>query len=153
MLAIVFGNRIFYQNNPNLVPLHYGLYDALSRVFWSIALCYIIFACVHNLSGPVNWFLSHPWWLPLSRLSYAICLIHYPLLKVTMFTVKSLPHFNEFTIIYGFITAYMSCIFVAIVATLTFELPIINITKILFSNSKQSDPNHVPNRKNSKKIL
>lgn len=139
MLAIVFGNHPFYQNNPNLMPLHYGLYDALSRVSWSIALCYVIFACVHNAGGPVNWFLSHPWWLPLSRLSYALCLVHYPILIVTMFTIKSSPHYNELTVAYDFPSFYILSIFVAIVATLAIEYPIINITKMIFSNSSSED--------------
>lgn len=153
MLLVVFGNHPFYQNNPNLVPLHYGLYDGLSRVFWSIALCYIIFACAYNFGGPINWFLSHQWWLPLSRLSYAICLFHYPILKATLFTLKSLPEFNELTINFNFITAYLVCIVVATVATLAFESPIITIAKLIFSNKKDSESKTTQHKKDLKKKI
>lgn len=111
-----------------------GLYDAMSRVIWSIALCYVILACVYNYGGPINWFLSHPLWQPLSKLSYSICLIHYPILKLTLFTTKSLPHFNELTINYNFISAYILCIGVAIVVTLAIEAPLITMTKMIFDN-------------------
>lgn len=139
MLLVVFGNHPFYQNNEYLTPLHYGLYDALSRVLWSIALCYIIFACFYNFGGPINWFLSHRWWLPLSRLSYPLCLIHYPFFQITMFSIKSVPDFNELSTNYNFIPTYVMCVVVAVVATLAFESPIIIIAKIIFSNSKASD--------------
>lgn len=148
MVLIVFGNHPFYQSSANLTPVHYGLYDALSRVFWSIALCYIIFACYHNLGGPINRFLSHQLWLPLSRLSYPLCLIHYPFFQITMFSVKSVPHFDELTAIYSFIAAYMLCIVVAIVATLAFESPIITIAKIIVSNNSR-----IPDKSNLKKKI
>ncbi|XP_055306590.1 nose resistant to fluoxetine protein 6-like, partial [Sitodiplosis mosellana] len=75
--------------------LEYALYDALGRVAWSVALCYIVFACMNKCGGGVNWFLSHRLWLPLSRLSYSIYLIHYHVLLVIMGATKTAPVFTE----------------------------------------------------------
>lgn len=45
------------------------------RIIWSLALCYIIFACAFGFGGVVNRFLSKPVWHPLSRLSFVAFLI------------------------------------------------------------------------------
>lgn len=106
-----------------------GLYNAFGRVIWSTALCYIIFACVHNAGGPINWFLSHQGWEILSKLSFAIYLVHIPVILMTMSTFNDAPHFNEISAILNFIGVYVLSILVAIPATLAFELPIDTIYK------------------------
>lgn len=95
MLTVIFANYPLQQFDSKSAPLEYGLYDALSRVAWALALCYIIFACVHNSGGPVNWFLAHPLWQPISRLCYSIYLLHFPVIMVTMSTLKTSPYFTE----------------------------------------------------------
>ena len=45
------------------------LYEASSRIIWSAALGFVIYACVTN-GGIVNRILSWPGWLPLSKLSF-----------------------------------------------------------------------------------
>lgn len=97
MAAVIFGNYPLQQPKSTNTKLDYGLYDALSRVGWALALCYIIFACVHGYGGPINWFLSLQFWLPLSRLSYAIYLIHFPIILMNVLTMKQAPYFNEMT--------------------------------------------------------
>lgn len=70
-------------------------YDALSRVVWSIALCYIIFACIHKKGGPINSILAHPLWQPLSRICYSIYLMHFFVIRMTMASTKSPFYFSE----------------------------------------------------------
>lgn len=89
MATVIFVNYPLVQFDSRPSDLHVGLYDSLSRVAWAVALCYIIFACVNNCGGPVNWFLSHPLWQPISRISYAIYLVHFP---VTMFFNATMKH-------------------------------------------------------------
>lgn len=76
-------------------PLVNGLYESLSRVAWPLAISYIIFACAHNNGGLVNWFLSHPFWQPISNISYAIYLIHWPVLYMFHGAMKSVQYFSE----------------------------------------------------------
>ncbi|XP_031625866.1 nose resistant to fluoxetine protein 6-like [Contarinia nasturtii] len=117
------------QINTKLTSFKYGLYFGLGRIIWSIALCYIIFACAHNYGGRINWFLSHPWWQPLSRLSFAIYLLHIPIMTVTM--VDASPYFRELAILRVFIENYVLTVFVSIIATLTIEMPVSNILELL----------------------
>lgn len=97
MLTVIFANYPLMQPDRKATALEHGLYESLSRVAWAIALCYIIFACVHNYGGPVNWFLSHPLWQPISRLCYSIYLIHFPIILIIQATMKTAPYFSELT--------------------------------------------------------
>lgn len=84
MATVIFGNYPLAQFDTVHTALEYGVYDALSRVGWAIALCYIIFACNNGYGGPVNWFLGHPLWQPLSRLCYAIYIVHFTVVIIMM---------------------------------------------------------------------
>lgn len=78
MLSLAMLASPIYTSYPILQPyathtsLMFGLNNALNRIVWSISLCYIIFACVHNAGGFVNWFLSHSYWGLFSKLSYVL---------------------------------------------------------------------------------
>lgn len=54
------------------------------RIVWSLALCYVIYACVSGCGGYVNWFLSLPAWHPLSRLSFAMVLFEELLMEILL---------------------------------------------------------------------
>lgn len=111
----------------DLTPLYYGLYDALSRIIWSISLSYIIFACVHDPTGLVNRFLSHRFWLPASRLTYAVFCCHFALILLIMGTMKAPLHFSILNYTYISVAVLVSMILVGILATLAFEVPFINL--------------------------
>ncbi|XP_052759590.1 nose resistant to fluoxetine protein 6-like isoform X1 [Galleria mellonella] len=56
--------------------------NAYMRTIWSSAVGWLIFACVNGYGGPINWFLSlHMWKLP-ARLSYAMYLVHFPIIMI-----------------------------------------------------------------------
>ncbi|XP_046418606.1 nose resistant to fluoxetine protein 6-like isoform X5 [Neodiprion fabricii] len=46
------------------------------RPCWSVAIAWIIYACTHGYGGPINSFLSMPFFRPLSRLSFSTYLLH-----------------------------------------------------------------------------
>lgn len=139
MAAVVFSNYPLQQTDSKATSLEYGLYDAFSRVAWSIALCYVIFACVLRSGGPVNWFLAHPLWQPISRLSYSIYLLHFPVIIVMTASLKVSLYFTELNAFHAFIGNYVITVFVAIIATLAFESPIVVIEKIIFAPKKKSE--------------
>lgn len=97
MAAVIFANYPLVQFDSRPSRLDTGLYDSLSRVAWAVALCYIIFACVNNYGGPVNRFLSHPLWQPISRLCYAIYLIHFPVVMLFHATLKHPSYLSGIT--------------------------------------------------------
>lgn len=143
MIVTIFANYPLQQFDTKAIPFEFGLYDAFSRIGWSMALFYIIFACVHNSGGPVNWFLSHPLWLPISRLCYATYLLHVPIIVMMYATTKSAPVFSQTATLQDFIIVYILTLLASTVATLTFESPIIIFEKILFKTTTESEKNNI----------
>lgn len=134
--AIVFGGNPFYQNKIGPSPLVFGLFESLYRIAWSIALSYMIFACVHGSGGPVNKFLSLAMWRPLSKLTYAIYLIHCLLMVSVYQSIKTPPHFSEMSAIQDFIAFFTQSALMAIPLVLAFELPIDAINKLCIGSRK-----------------
>lgn len=132
-------------------PIHYGIYDGLSRVSWSIALCYIIFACVHNSGGPVNHFLSHPLWQPFSRLCYSIYLVHIPLIISMAATMKTPFYFTHLSLFQNIILTYILTVLVSAIAALIFESPIVTIEKLIFSETVKVEHQNGINESNKLK--
>lgn len=81
------------ENKPLI--LDEALYNVFSRLLWAIAICYIIFACVHGFGGPVNWFLSLKLWQPISRLGYAVYLVHYVIMIIYNGSMRDAPFFSD----------------------------------------------------------
>lgn len=136
MTTAVFANYPLQQPNSVSTPLHYGLYDALSRVAFSSAVCYIIFACIQQSGGPVNTILSHRLWRPLSKLSYAIYMVNFSVIIVTMASAKTPPYFSELSAFHSFIGNYVLSLFIAIIGMLAFEKPFVIIDSLVFSSEK-----------------
>lgn len=122
-----------------------NVYQWSFRIFWSLSLCYILFACV-RYGGAVNWVLSLPQWQPLSRLNFAGFLVHTMVLiaiKVNMrngfffsnFTFVSSPLIPDFGYSHGVLIALsfqiqlyvIVCLVTFVISTiitLTIEMPI-----------------------------
>lgn len=67
------------------------------RLWWSLSICYMIFACLNDQGGIINWFLSHPSWQPISRLSFSIYLIHQTVMAVIFADQRIGWYFSVFT--------------------------------------------------------
>lgn len=78
---------------------HQALYNIFSRLLWALAVAYVVFACIHGYGGPVNRFLSLPFWQPLSRLSYAMYLVSVPLMVLSTASMKQASIFLEMSLV------------------------------------------------------
>lgn len=151
MAIAIFGFHPFYPfSSSKSTSLAYGLYSAYSHIIWSIPLCYIIFACQNNSGGLINRFLSHSFWQPCSRLSYAVFLVHHPIILLTSASMKTLPYFNEITFIQSVIGNIGLSVLVAIPVTLAFDSPIDAIDRLLSRNSAKSK---IPSKKPSPLLM
>ena len=72
-LAIVYGLMPYLNETqvPQMNSFARVSYGSLHRLAWSIAVGWVIFACVHGYGGPVNRFLSMGAFSPLG-LTYVV---------------------------------------------------------------------------------
>ncbi|KAK7072436.1 hypothetical protein SK128_013071, partial [Halocaridina rubra] len=82
-ISAIFGisryNKFVYPPVPLQMSMSLRiLYGSLHRALWGLALHWIVLACHWGHGGPINWFLSHPMWQPVSRLTYCIYLTSIP---------------------------------------------------------------------------
>lgn len=137
LLAVTFGQYPLQQENFKDNPLFAdALYDSLKRISWCLALGWVILACHLSQGGIVKKFLSLPIWLPVSRLSFCIYLIHMPIQLVYLSSIRSPQFFSNFRAIYKFFGDFGVSFFVAFVWALSFEYPTINIIGILIAKTK-----------------
>lgn len=78
-------------------PLESAIFTPLSRIGWTSFLCMLVYACLMGYGGPVNWFLSLPQWKPFARLSYAIYLIHMPIMMMEAASLHRPQYFSART--------------------------------------------------------
>lgn len=78
--------------NPS--PLVSAFYVAIHRTIWTSLLAWIVFACATGRARLMSSFLSHSIFVPISRLSFSIYLVHLP---VIMFRALNLRHTIEWT--------------------------------------------------------
>lgn len=78
--------------NPS--PLVSALYVAIHRTIWTSLVAWIVFACSTGRAKLLASFLSHSIFVPLSRLSFSIYLVHLP---VIMFRAFNMRHTRDWT--------------------------------------------------------
>jgi peptidoglycan/LPS O-acetylase OafA/YrhL len=82
------GDDVYLSKSVNI------LYQSTNRIVFSIALSYLIFACITSNGGFINDFLSWPIWVPLARLSYCVYLVHIYILEWFFLTSVTPIHFQ-----------------------------------------------------------
>lgn len=100
--AMIFGPMNIVNPDKEENSIGAGLYSAITRPLWGVAIGWIIFACHRGYGGFVNLFLSHAYWQPLARLSYAMYLHGTIIQVITWSNMRSPPNFSDY--------AYVSCL-------------------------------------------
>ncbi|XP_031334569.1 O-acyltransferase like protein-like isoform X2 [Photinus pyralis] len=134
MCAIVFGGH-------NLITSEYrrvlnAIYIALVRPAWALAVAAVIFTCANGYAGPVNWFLSLPIFEVLSRFTYTLYVVHYIVIFVLTSQMRTTVLFRNLEAMHQFWGDFAFTLFVATLVTLAFELPAIEIEKIIFAKKR-----------------
>ena len=75
------------------------LWASFGRLAWSLGVSWIIFACINGSGGFINDFLSWPLFSPLSRLTYAIYLIHMHIIFLYHFKAETPLHFDRYSMV------------------------------------------------------
>lgn len=108
-----------------------AVYAALYPLLWSLAVSWILYACVTGMGGPVNRFLGLGVFMPLGKLSFSLYLVHPLVLAVKLMSTRSnkrLDQWAMFTEASGLLT---TSLLLAYIFYLMCECPVINIDKIM----------------------
>ncbi|XP_042884691.1 nose resistant to fluoxetine protein 6-like isoform X2 [Penaeus japonicus] len=106
-------------------------YAGLSRPAWGAVLAWIIYACHFGYGGPVDGFLSHPSWQPISRVTYSTYLVAMQIQFLMTFSLKSPYYFTPLNVLMQTTAAVVVSSMVGILVSLTAEAPIIGLEKLL----------------------
>jgi len=135
-LALVFGlvdvNYIDNLNPPReLTSTEDFFYIFLAIFGWSVVVSWVIMQCAMGLAEPLNFFLSHPMWQPLSRLTFGAYLISYPLQLMVYSTFQEYIYVNHNMIFLTWIGIIWLSYAAAFALSLLVESPVINLLRLL----------------------
>ena len=108
-----------------------ALWNAVHRSVWGLVISWVIFACASGHGGPINTFLSWPFLLPFSRLSYCTYLVH---LCVVYYhgLVQRTPFYAHLpNLIFAFLGILVVSFLLGFAVSMAFELPFMNLEKIV----------------------
>ncbi|XP_037787261.1 nose resistant to fluoxetine protein 6-like [Penaeus monodon] len=122
----------------NVVPLkaHYDVvtqltYAGLSRPAWGAVLAWVVYACHFGYGGPVDGFLSHPSWQPISRVTYSTYLVAMQIQYLMTYASKAPFYFTPLNVLMQTAAALVISGMVGVVLSLTAEAPVIGLEKLL----------------------
>jgi peptidoglycan/LPS O-acetylase OafA/YrhL len=137
LFGVIFGQFPLQQENfMEHSQIADAIYDALKRILWCLALGWIILASHLSYGGIVKRFLSLSIFLPISKLSFCIYLIHLPIQLIFLASIRSPQFFSNFRAIYKFFGDFGVSFFVAFAWALMFEFPTLNIIGVLLKVRK-----------------
>ncbi|XP_037787262.1 nose resistant to fluoxetine protein 6-like [Penaeus monodon] len=122
----------------NVVPLkaHYDVvtqltYAGLSRPAWGAVLAWVVYACHFGYGGPVDGFLSHPSWQPISRVTYSTYLVAMQIQYLMTYASKAPFYFTPLNVLMQTTAALVISGMVGVMLSLTAEAPVIGLEKLL----------------------
>ena len=135
-LAVVYG-LIPYLNEkqiPEMNSFARVSYGSFNRLAWSIAVSWLIFACVHGYGGPVNKFLSWRPFTPLSRLTYVVYLVHLNYMFAYKNNLRKPIYYTDMDHVQFYFGVIFGVNLLAFAVSVTIESPFLNLEKLIFSS-------------------
>ncbi|CAG0892217.1 unnamed protein product [Darwinula stevensoni] len=160
-MAVIYGLEYYMKPlSPAMPRAAQVIYVAVHRVAWSVGLAWVVFACHIGAGGPVNTLLSWKAFVPLGRLTYSAYLVHVLVAAWYQFGIDSSVYVDHETQVReGFRTIQVSGVivflstlilthFVAVIFSLTFEIPVLGLEKLfcglIFGEGPKPGHNNFP---------
>ncbi|XP_042213223.1 nose resistant to fluoxetine protein 6-like [Homarus americanus] len=139
---VVFGMWSYNQVPP---PRYYDVmtqvvYGGFQRFAWGSAVAWVVYACHNGAGGLVNDFLSHPVWQPLSRLTYTIYLVIFPMQFMLTYNTRVLFYYTHLNKIVEVVGALVIAGIISVLVSLTVESPIIGLERLLLQRPDRESP-------------
>ncbi|CAL4126106.1 unnamed protein product, partial [Meganyctiphanes norvegica] len=145
--AVLFGMWRF--NNgfdvPEMPRASAIIYAGFHRAVWAVMMGWIVCACHWGYGGPINWFLSHPLWQPLSRLTFSFYLVSLPIQYVLFYSTHKLTYFTNLNKVIETAGVLLISFFCAVILTLVSESPVMAIEKMLLKPQEKKETDKTVN--------
>ncbi|CAB3399103.1 unnamed protein product [Caenorhabditis bovis] len=135
IIYLVIFSKIEYDRGEYWSVVTRATYFNFSRIGWGVAICWIIMATHFGWGGFITNILCHPIWQPLGKLSYSTYIIHWMVILYFINTFNQPLHYANLKNVYlaYSVPSICLCFFLAFFWSCLFELPIINLEKMLFA--------------------
>ncbi|PVD22480.1 hypothetical protein C0Q70_18294 [Pomacea canaliculata] len=129
-LAVLYGLYGASTGSPVTLATS-AFYNAVQRHVWGACVCWVVVACVTGNGGFVNTILSWPAFVPLSRLTYCIYLLHLMMMELYLLNSDTTFYMNDINVVMFFLSILVVSYMAATVASLAFEAPMMGLEKVL----------------------
>ncbi|KXJ18551.1 nose resistant to fluoxetine protein 6 [Exaiptasia diaphana] len=137
-LSPVFGTYKAFKKNPQpFTRTENVFYGTFSRFSWSLALAWVIYACHTGYGGLVDKILSARFWIPLSRLTYCVYLVHLVVLTVYLSSYQTVLFYSDVNASWHFMACTTISYFVAYIVSVSCEVPMMHLEKLVFKTDRK----------------
>nr|XP_006824764.1 PREDICTED: nose resistant to fluoxetine protein 6-like [Saccoglossus kowalevskii] len=148
-LACVYGMYGTYLfDGKVLTKFETLLFHGCHRLGYSLAIGWMLYACLTGNGGFVNRFLSWKFWLPLHRLSYAVYMIHAIVIVTYIMNREHLFFLSFLNVFYFFVGNLFLSYFGAFFFALMTEKPFLRMEQVLWrkwNNRKSGKTSEITN--------
>ncbi|XP_077542136.1 nose resistant to fluoxetine protein 6-like [Haemaphysalis longicornis] len=114
------------------------VFTFFDRLLWSAFLGCLVFGCAHRQAGIVGRFLSWRAFVPLSRLSFGVYLVHMPYFIASFALTRERVHYSIMAVVSSTVTIFVWSCFISFALFLMCESPTGIIEKTLLMPSRIS---------------
>ncbi|XP_049937652.1 nose resistant to fluoxetine protein 6-like [Schistocerca serialis cubense] len=117
--------------------LEAALFATLQPLAWALSISWVIYACEKGRAGPVKTLLSWRGFQPLAKLSYCVYLAHSVILFYHWGITRTPITFGRYYIVQKALGVLLMVLPVAAVLSLSFEMPVLNLSKAFLNPGRQ----------------
>ncbi|CAH0406840.1 unnamed protein product [Chilo suppressalis] len=118
-----------------------SILNSIMRPAWAASIAWLTFACAKGYGGPINWILSLHIFKILGRLSYAMYIIHYPLVYIINATTIAPIHFSVEYSFHRFMINFTVTVIVSYLVTIFIDLPCTRLIGMVLGGKKDKKIN------------
>ena len=130
-MAVVYGFYPIFHGHP-FSQVENVMYYMFSRTVWGICLALVVYACHYGYGGVINRFLSLPFWIPLSRLTFNAYLVHEIVLGAIFGEQRDTMFYTDITMAVYIIANVVISYGIAGLVSIFVEFPLSNLESATF---------------------
>lgn len=114
-----------------------AIYESLKAIAWCSIATWIIVSCHLSSGNIVKSFLSLPFWIPISKLSFCIYLMHIPVQTMFLSSMRVPGYFSLVRVLFQFFGDFGVAFIVAFMWAMVFEYPTLRLIAAVMSRREK----------------